>query len=74
MGIAERLGWLIHWLGFVGGLLTLIFLIAVFGWEDTTARGFGFIIFLICWGLGWFIRWILVGKVKSLPWQSNPKD
>ena len=73
MGIAERLGWLIHWLGFLGGFF--IFIISlILGWEDILVRFVGGIIFTICWGIGWFIRWILVGKVKFLPWQQNPKD
>ena len=68
----NRLTLVIHLLGFLTGILTgigcSVFMIS-------KADGFwlsmfiGSLMFVIPWGLGCLVRFILVGKINLLPWK-----
>jgi hypothetical protein len=72
----ERLGLVIHWFGFLVGVFFFLTLMIVgFMSNETGLQGaapfFSAPVFaLIPWGIGWLIRYIAVGKVKSLPWEK----
>ena len=74
----ERLGFVIHWLGFIGGMIFLISWIEMYLSDEGLFRmeDWTMLVYLvsICWGVSWLIRWILVGKVKFFPFQSNSED
>ena len=77
--MAERVGIVIHWLGLLVGILGGIYFIDLINNSpripfNLEAWIWLFFILLIPLALAWFIRWIIVGKVKFFPWQSNPKD
>ena len=80
MEIVKRLALVIHWIGFTIGVISCVFAgtlaggITVVVWElqFSLAAGsvilFGLVGFLSL-GLGWLIRWIIVGKIHWLPWK-----
>ena len=71
MGIVSRIGLVIHWFGFLLGAFFFAFLIFT-GFEESSGPAFftaPFLYFLFS-GLGWLIRYILVGRIKLLPWKK----
>jgi hypothetical protein len=79
--IAQRLGLVIHWAGFlVTALYLILAILDSFKLSDGLVFYFDELIFdhilqlyafpiLISFLLGWLIRFILVGKVHILPWK-----
>ena len=68
----NRLALVIHWCGFLIG--ALIFTIGMF-MGFTTSGGVEVFLtapvaFLVVWGFGWLIRYIMVGKCKMNPWET----
>ena len=72
----ERLALVIHWFGFLIGIFIFFLFMGVgFTSDQTGLQGaapfFTAPVFaFIPWGIGWLIRFIVVGKVKSLPWEK----
>ena len=69
MASVARIGLVIHWFGFLLGAFFFVFLIFT-GFEESSGPAFfasPFLFFLFS-GLGWLIRYILVGKTHFLPW------
>ena len=66
----ERLGLVIHWLGFItGSILCLLPVIAEADISTTfSVVTFSFVIFFLC---PWAIRYILAGKIHFFPWMKN---
>ena len=64
----ERLGLVIHWVGFLAGVISVIFFFLLGGDLTITLffSTFSFVIFSVC---SWAIRYILAGKVHFLPWR-----
>ena len=68
----DRVGLVIHWFAFlIGGLFFMVGMYVGF------AQSGGFQVFISApfvwftiWGTGWLIRYLIVGKCKSLPWET----
>lgn len=84
MSIADRLGLVIHWIGFgcglfitglivYNGFLNLMYVRTVMGGLDTQFLFESFLLlapaFLLPLMLGWLIRYVLIGKVHILPFK-----
>ena len=84
MSIADRLGLVIHWIGFgcglfitglivYNGFLNLMYVRTVMGELDTSYLFESILIlppaFLLPLMLGWLIRYVLSGKVHILPFK-----
>ena len=84
MSIADRLGLVIHWIGFgcglfiagliaYNGFLNLMYVRTVIGGLDTQFLLESFLLlalaFLLPLMLGWLIRYVLSGKVHILPFK-----
>lgn len=76
MEILKRLGFVIHWLGFVlGGVFSLMGML-VFFFNDSFFESIGIFLMisglglLVCF-LGWVIRYIFSGKVNFFPWLNG---
>ena len=84
MSIADRLGLVIHWIGFgcglfitglivYNGFLNLMYVRTVVGGLDTQFLFESFLLlapaFLLLLMLGWLIRYVLSGKVHILPFK-----
>mgnify|MGYP001183160273 CR=1 FL=1 len=70
MEIVKRLALVLHWMGFVGGvLLGAIGIFAFFAQGVIEALFSAPIIFLFFTLNGWLLRYIIVGKVHFLPWR-----
>lgn len=68
--VLSRLGLIIHWGGFLIGLMTsLAIIMNVF--QQPLAIFIAPFSFIFFTGLGWIIRFILVGKIHFLPYKEN---
>ena len=73
MAIVARIGLVVHWFGFLVGAFFFLLSMGVGfvntgGWQAFLSAP---IFFFIPWGIGWLIRYILVGRIKLLPWEKN---
>ena len=74
MEIVKRLALMIHWIGFLlGSFFFLGFMIGGFfvdGLEDSVTAFLAAPVMLVLFaGIGWLIRFILVGKINFYPWR-----
>ena len=70
MEIVKRLALVLHWMGFVGGVLLGAVSLLMFFTEGLVAPLFlAPVIFLFFTANGWLLRYIIVGKVHFLPWR-----
>jgi len=80
MEILKRIALIAHWVGFISailfGLLFMSHTEVTFanGGIETHQRVLGLLLsmlaFFSCSGLGWMVRFILMGKVHFLPWRT----
>jgi hypothetical protein len=67
----KRLGLVIHWLGFIIGIGSSLFLASVLFNEGIgIAFSLGVIFFVVFHLVGWAVRYILTGNKSIFPWKS----
>ena len=71
-GFINRLGLVIHWSAFLIG--ASFFMVGMFMGFTTSGGAEIFFaapfVWFAIWGTGWLIRYLMVGKCKSLPWEK----
>lgn len=75
--IVNRLGLVIHWIGFVVGIMLFVTMIVGGFVELADASSdapasfiLAILLFLVCLLPAWLIRYILVGKCSVYPWEK----
>jgi len=82
MEILKRIALIAHWVGFISAILFGLLFIGFALWPSSIANGgiethqrvlgllLSMLAFFSCSGLGWMVRFILMGKVHFLPWRT----
>ncbi len=71
MEILKRLALVIHWIGFIVGVIT--FLLISFSDGDIfglTRLLLGIFFLFLYTGIGWLIRYVISGMIHFLPWKN----
>ena len=71
MEILKRLALVIHWIGFIVGVIT--FLLISFSDGDIfglTRLLLGIFFLFLYTGIGWLIRYVISGMINFLPWKN----
>ena len=71
MEILKRLALVIHWIGFIVGVITFLLI----SFSDGSIQGLtklllGFFFLILYTGIGWLIRYVISGMIHFLPWKN----
>ena len=74
MEILKRLAFVIHWIGFIIGVISFLLISFapdgygnILGWERLLL---GIFLFALYTSIGWLIRYVISGNIHVLPWKN----